>query len=165
MWSREKLSAVYAILLITSCSADYNSVTQIEQKPHRTVVYFQNGSDTEPEAELEISRDDSVVFAGSVEFNNLPDDWHSLNLQNKRASQRISIMHKNTGVRLDTLIQTTDTLTSVFLTFSYHKLSSEETKRLHKSANDAEEEAYMRKLFGTPRRFFVLVMKGPISIP
>ncbi|TFZ67615.1 hypothetical protein E4631_06455 [Hymenobacter sp. UV11] len=152
-------------MLLSSCLADQRNTNVAETKPHRTIVYFQNGSDTEPEANLEIRRDDSVVFSGPVSFNNTPDAWHSLILRNKSATHRFSILHKNTGVRLDTLVQSTDSVTHVFLTFSYHKLSAEELRRFHKNAHDDLEEAYMRKLFGSPRRFSVLVMKGPVSIP
>jgi len=128
-------------------------------------VYFQNGSDTEPAADLEIRRNDSILFRGPILFNNIPDDWHSLALPSKYPTQRISVVNKKTGTRLDTVVQSSDSLTHVFLTYDYHKLTPSEIVSFKENAHNAEEEKAMRAMLVRPRGFSVLVMQGPVSIP
>lgn len=134
-------------------------------KRYMTVVYFQNMSDTEPESELEIRRDDSLLFTGTVHYNGIEDDWNNILLKTNTAPHRFSIVHKNSGIRLDTVVTSSDTLTHVFLTYGHHKPTKTELIRFKKQAHDAEEEKYILSLFDKPRRFSVLVMSGRISIP
>ena len=151
--------------MLLGCSARQEKQTvTASQETGKTIVYFQNGSDTEPEADLEIRRNDSILFRGPILFNNIPDDWHSLTLPSKYPTQRISVVNKKTGTRLDTLVQSSDSLTHVFLTYEYHKLTPSEIVSF-KNAHNAEEEKAMRAMLVRPRGFSVLVMQGPVSIP
>ena len=164
MWS-SKWSIVAAITLLGCSAGQEKQSATAPQKVGNTIVYFQNGSDTEPEANLEIRRNDSVLFSGPILFNNIPDDWHSLTLPSKYPTQRISVVNKQTGTRLDTLVQSSDSLTHVFLTYDYHKLTPSEILGFKKNAHNTTEEKAMRAMFARPRGFSVLVMQGSVSIP
>jgi hypothetical protein len=163
-------SWIYSLMILSvtnSCEPIVHSESKEDSssKKYRTIIYFQNGSDTEPQADLEIRRNDSLVFSGTVAYNNIPDDWHTVSLLSQDTVQRISVLHKSSAVRLDTTVLISDTLTHVFLTYSYHKLAKEDSVRFKKNAHDSEEEAYIFKLFNKPKQFSVLVMSGRISIP
>ncbi len=122
-------------------------------------------SDSEPKSDFEIRSNDSVVFSGLVRYNGIEDDWHSLYLKSSAITQKISIIHKSSGIRLDTLVTGSGTLTHIFLTYSYHQLKNEELVRFKKNAHNPEEENFMRSMFAQPRHFSVLIMSGQISIP
>jgi len=160
--------ACLGLLLITNgceqvVQSGSNSIVSL--KKYKTIIYFQNGSDTEPASDLEIRRNDSVVFSGTVAFNNIPDNWHTLILRAGDTSQHISVLHRGSAVQLDTTVTSTDTLTHIFLTYSYHKLTKDDSLRFKRFVHNADEEAAMHNLLDEPRRFSVLVMSGQISIP
>ena len=160
--------ACSGILLIASgCgqAVQSESISIPSPKKYKTIIYFQNGSDTESASDLEIRRNDSLVFSGIVAFNNIPDDWHTLVLHASDTTQRISVLHRGSAVRLDTTVTSTDTLTHIFLTYSYHKLTKSDSLRFKRFSYNADEEVAMHNLLDEPRQFSVLVMSGQISIP
>lgn len=151
------------LLLLVGCGSE--STATSKDKMYRTVFYFQNGSDSESEVTLKIRSSDSTVFEGPVTFNNLPDSWDERDIKRTLDSQHISIVNKGNGVRLDTVVTSTDTLTHVFLSYHCHILTHQDSVRLRGSAHSPEELQELYKMFSEPSRFSVLVMSGKISIP
>jgi hypothetical protein len=152
------------LFLLAGCGTPEQTSTNGGKKYH-TLIYFQNMSDSEAEVNLKIKSTDSTVFDGSVAYNGIEDSWHERDLKRNLDIQHISIVNKNNGVRLDTVVTSTDTLTHVFLTYSHHVLTHKDSVRFKANAHDAEELHELYKMFFQPGRFSVLVMSGQISIP
>ena len=152
------------LLLLVECGTP-EQISTHSDKNYRTVFYFQNGSDSEPEVNLKIKSNDSTVFDGTATYNNSPDSWNERDLRRNLDIQHISIVNKDTGTRLDTVVTSTDTLTHVFLTYSCHVLTHKDSVRLKSNAHNLEELQELYNMFSEPRRFSVLVMSGQISIP
>ena len=152
------------LFLLSACGTpEQNSINR--DKKYRTVIYFQNMSDSEPEVNLKIQSTDSTIFDGVVAFNGIEDSWQERDIKRNLDIQHISIVNEGNGVRLDTVITSTDSLTHVFLTYSHHILTHKDSVRLKRNAYNVEELQELYKMFSEPSRFSVLVMSGQISIP
>jgi hypothetical protein len=175
MWRSRYIANILVAWLLAGCSPEPTAYTisldspvgSSVSEPRRTIIHFQNGSDTEPDADLEIKHNDSIVFSGSVRFNNIPDDWYDQVIRDADTvtTHRISILNKENGVRLDTLVRSADSVVHVFLSYNYHKITPEEKQRFKKNALYPGEEKIIQKMFAHPKGFSVLVMHGQVSIP
>lgn len=134
------------------------------QQAYQVTFYVANSSETQPATDLLIRWDTAVVAQDTFRYTNVSDQFQTYQLSTAPGEHHIRVVNHMNQLRLDSTIIVRNPLTHVFVGFNYRQLDAEHLERIGKNFPPDEVALAIERL-SEPKRVYIHLMEGPISIP
>lgn len=159
----KQIAFLSACCCLFACNSPALPYREAPTKYFPVHFYVENGSETQPTTDLRIDWDTTVVAQDTFRYTGIGDLFDTYSLSAKSGLHRIKVTNNLNRLVRDTTIQV-DTLTHVFISFTYNKLDAATVRGIREQHPPEGEEVVINAL-SMPKQLSVHIMRGHISIP